>query len=85
MSPFFQEIADACVLLSIRGIYQGATLHRRGEALYASYKNGYVKLHPSQNTSNSSVYWRDISVPYGTVVTKGIDLVWDTDTAQAAE
>ena len=58
----FHVIDDAAVILRARGVYKQVKVYRRGEAAYAGYSGGFIRLYANGGTSFPNVSWEDIDV-----------------------
>jgi hypothetical protein len=58
----FHLIDEAAVILRNRGVYRQAKVFRRGEALYASYGAGFVRLYKDGGTSLPNLSWDEMEV-----------------------
>lgn len=61
----FHVIEDAAAILRIKGVYRQVKIYRRGDALFAGYGAGFVKLSPGGGTSHPNVSWLDVDLPSG--------------------
>lgn len=56
----FHLIEDGACILFSRGVYRQAKVYHRGRDVFAGWGGGFVKIGPSNGTSNPNVGWRDI-------------------------
>jgi hypothetical protein len=57
----FHIIEDAFVVVRRRGVFRQAKVFARGDAIYAGYGNGFVKLFARGTSSVSDMVWEDIT------------------------
>lgn len=57
---FLSELEGATGWLGSRGVYRQVPLYRRGEALFAKWGAGYVRLRASGSTSCPAVVWHEL-------------------------
>lgn len=53
----FSIVEGGKVIISERGIYRQVDLYKRGETLFASFKDGFVRLLGRENTTVPHVRW----------------------------
>lgn len=63
----FHVIDDAAAIIRIKGVYRQVKLYRRGDALFAGYGSGFIKLSPGGGTSHPNVSWLDLDLPAGMI------------------
>lgn len=56
----FHIIEDAAVILRSKGLFQQAKLYRRGNAIYAAWGKGFIRLHSGSGTTIPGVSWDEI-------------------------
>lgn len=59
-TPMFSRVEAGQVLVSIRGFHRQADLYERGGELFASLKDGFVRLLASENTTAPNIRWKAI-------------------------
>lgn len=59
----FHEIPDVQAVLQSKGVYRQAKLFRRGEAIYAAWGSGFVRLMGGSGTSVPTVSWSSDDYP----------------------
>lgn len=64
----FHVIDDAAVILRRNGVYRQSKVFRRGDALYAAYGAGFLRLMGNSGTSVPSISWDDIDAGCETMV-----------------
>lgn len=55
MTDLFHEIPEGVVILRSKGVYRQAKVFRRGEAVYAAWGSGFVRLCGGGGTSVPTV------------------------------
>lgn len=82
----FHVIDDAAAIIRAKGVYRQVKVYRRGDALFAAYGTGFIKLSSSGGTSHPNISWLDIDLPDGMTCAKAdFGLVVRTIPAVAAE
>lgn len=66
----FHVIDDAAVILRSRGVYRQTKVYRRGDALYAGYGGGFLRLCGNSGTSRPDVSWDEIDAGCETATDK---------------
>ena len=56
------EIPDSCVVLYSKGMYYQPRAYAYDGAIYAKWKNGFIKLKAGHQTSMSMVVWQTIKM-----------------------
>jgi hypothetical protein len=58
--PFITELEGAFAWIGTGGVYRQTPLYYRGEALFAKWGAGYVRLRAHGATSAPKVIWHDL-------------------------
>lgn len=59
----FHEIPYAQAVLQSKGVYRQAKLFRRGDAIYAAWGSGFIRLMGGSGTSVPTVSWSSDDYP----------------------
>lgn len=63
----FHEVDNAAAILASKGVYKQVKLFRRGQALFAQYGGGYIRLY-EKGTSLPNIRLEDLDVGAETTV-----------------
>lgn len=58
----FHVIDDAAVILRSKGVYRQSKVYHRGNALYAGWGAGFVRLYQGGGTGMPTLSWDDIDI-----------------------